>query len=121
LLNRWLSHVESISDTEEEMIHICEPEVGRHLSDEEEVRSDKDLINCQERKDGFSYSQVGNEMISLEDIIYCQEDSSGNSYYQVGNDMRLAEDLKNFQVGRNGLSSCQVGNRKRSVEGLMYC
>jgi hypothetical protein len=103
------------------VVHICEPEIGRNLSDEEEVRSDEDLINCQERRDGFSYCQVGNEMRSLEDLIDCQEDSSGNSYFQVGNDMRLAEDFINFQVGRNGLSSCQVGNRKRSVEGLIYC
>jgi hypothetical protein len=26
LLKRWLRHAENLSDTEEEMIHICEPE-----------------------------------------------------------------------------------------------
>jgi hypothetical protein len=30
---------------EEEVVHICEPEAGRNLSDEEEVRSDKTLIS----------------------------------------------------------------------------
>jgi hypothetical protein len=59
-------------DIEEELIHICEPEIGRHLSDKEEVRSYKNLINRQERRDGFSYFQVGNEMRSLEDLIDCQ-------------------------------------------------
>jgi hypothetical protein len=42
------------------MIHICEPEIGRHLSDEEEVRSDEDLINCQVGRNGLSSCQVGN-------------------------------------------------------------
>jgi len=46
LLKRWLRHVENLSDTKEEMIHICEPEIRRHVSDEEEVRSNKDLIKC---------------------------------------------------------------------------
>jgi hypothetical protein len=36
------------------MVYICEPEIGRHLSDEEEVRSTEDLINCQEGRDEFS-------------------------------------------------------------------
>jgi hypothetical protein len=82
LLKRWMRYVKSLRD-EEEVVHICEPEVGRHLSDEEEMRSDKDFINCQESRDGFSYCQVGNEMRSLEDLIDCQEDISGNSYCQV--------------------------------------
>ena len=43
-LRRWLRELENLSDIEEELIHICELEIGRHLSDEEEVRSDKDLI-----------------------------------------------------------------------------
>jgi hypothetical protein len=80
LLKRWLMYVKNLIDTKEEVVYVCELEIGRHLSDEEEVRSDKDLINCQESRDGFSYCQVGNEMISLEDLIDCQEDSSENSY-----------------------------------------
>jgi hypothetical protein len=120
LLKRWLRYVESLK-YEEEVVHICEPEDGRNLSDEEEVRSDEDLINFQGSRDGFSYCQVGNEMRLLEDLIDCQEDSSGNSYFQVGNDMRLAEDFINCQVGRNGISICQVGNGKRSSGGIVYC
>jgi hypothetical protein len=78
-LESWLRHVENLSDIEEEQIHICEPETGRYLGDEE-GRSEEGLINYQESRDGFSYYQVGNEMRSLEDILDCQEDSSGNSY-----------------------------------------
>jgi hypothetical protein len=49
-LRRWLRHVETLSATEEEMVYICEPEVGRNLSDEEE-RSVEDLIDFQEGRD----------------------------------------------------------------------
>jgi hypothetical protein len=118
-LKKWLRYVESLRD-EEEMVHICEPETGKNLSDEEE-RSVSGLINCQEGRDEFSNCQVGNGMRSLEDLIDYQEDNNENSYFQVGNDMRLAEDLINCQVGRSELSSCQVGNGKRSTEGLTYC
>jgi hypothetical protein len=52
-LRRWLKQVETLSDTEEEMVYICEPEVGRNLSDEgsnfqngNEERSIEDLIEC---------------------------------------------------------------------------
>jgi len=38
--------MENLRDTEE-MAHICEPETGRNLSDEEEVRLIKNLINYQ--------------------------------------------------------------------------
>jgi hypothetical protein len=44
-LRRWMRELLNLNDIEEEQIHICEPEIGRHLSDEEEVRSDEDLIN----------------------------------------------------------------------------
>jgi hypothetical protein len=54
MVRRWLRHAENLSDTEEEQIHICEPEIGRHLSDEEEVRSDEDLINYQVGRNGLS-------------------------------------------------------------------
>jgi hypothetical protein len=72
VVRRWLRHAENLSDTEEEMVYICEPEVGRTLSDEE-GRSVKGLINFQEGRDEFSNFQVGNEMRSMEDIIDCQE------------------------------------------------
>ena len=45
LLRVRLRYVENLRETKE-LIHICELEIGRHLSDEEEVRSDKNLINC---------------------------------------------------------------------------
>jgi hypothetical protein len=120
-LRKWLRHIEDLIETEEEMVYICESNTGRHLSDEEEVRSDKYLTNYQESRDEFSNFQVGNEMISLEDLIECQKDNKENSYCQGVNDMRLAEDIINYQVGRNGLLSCQLGNGNRFGGGLVYC
>jgi hypothetical protein len=38
LLKRWLRYVKNLSDIEEEVVYVCEPEIGRHLSDGEEVR-----------------------------------------------------------------------------------
>jgi hypothetical protein len=90
-LRRWLRHVESLRETEE-VVHICEPKVGKTHSDEEEKRS-KDLMNCQERSDENSYCLVGNEMRSIEDLIGLEEDSYGNSYCQVDNEMGSMEDL----------------------------
>jgi hypothetical protein len=52
--------IENFSDREEELIHICELEIGKNLSDEEEKRSDEDLINYQVDKNGISSCQVGN-------------------------------------------------------------
>jgi hypothetical protein len=48
---------EDLSDTEEKAIHICEPEIGRNLSDDEEKRSVRDLINCQEGRRELSSCQ----------------------------------------------------------------
>jgi hypothetical protein len=45
-VRKWLRHAENLSDTEEKVIHICEPDIGRNLSDDEEKRSVKDLIKC---------------------------------------------------------------------------
>jgi hypothetical protein len=72
LLKIWLMHDEDLNAPEEEMVHVCEPEAGRNLSDIEEERSLEDLMNCQGGIDEFSNFQVGNEMGSLEDLIYCQ-------------------------------------------------
>jgi hypothetical protein len=47
LLKMWLRHAESLID-EEEMVQVCEPEAGRNLSDEDELRSLEDLRDCQE-------------------------------------------------------------------------
>jgi hypothetical protein len=71
-LRRWLSELENLNDIEEECIHICEPKIGRHLSDEEEVRLDKDLINCQVGINGLSSFQVGNRERSSGGIVCCQ-------------------------------------------------
>jgi hypothetical protein len=78
-LIKWSRYVESLRPTKE-MVHVCELEAGRNLSDNEEERSFLGLINCQEGKDEFSNYQVGNEMRSFEDLINCQEESHGNSY-----------------------------------------
>jgi hypothetical protein len=108
-LRRWLRHAENLSDTEEEVVYICEQEIGRHLSDEEEVRSDEDLINC----------QVGNGRISVEGLIYCQGSSAESSNCQVGNEMRSI-DLIDCQVGKNEVPNCQVhkGKEMRLFESL---
>jgi hypothetical protein len=46
MLKRWLRHAKNLSDTEEEVVHICEPETGKGLSDDEDMRSLGDLIDC---------------------------------------------------------------------------
>jgi hypothetical protein len=125
LLKGWLRYVESLRD-EEEMVHVCEPEAGRNLSDDEEERSLEDLVNCQVGRDELSSCQVGNRKRSNEDLVNCQEGSEESSDYQEGNEMRSLEDLigcqgssgesSNFQVGNEmgslDLIVCQVGNRK---------
>jgi hypothetical protein len=73
------------SDDEEEMVQVCEPEAGRNLSDEDELRSLEDLRDCQEGRTKISNCQVGNEMRSLRDLIDCQEDSREISCCQEGN------------------------------------
>jgi hypothetical protein len=107
-LRKWLRHVETLSDTEEELIHICEPETGRNLSDEEEKRSVEDLINCQGGRSELSSFQVGNERRSVDGLIDFQEGSDGSSSFQVGNGERSG-DLIDCQVGREKIPSCQVG------------
>jgi hypothetical protein len=62
------------------VVHICEPEIGRHLSDEEEVRSDEDLINCQEGRNGLSSFQVGNGKRSVEGLVYSRGAVMKNSH-----------------------------------------
>jgi hypothetical protein len=86
MLRTWARHAKNISNTGRKVIHICEPEVGESLSDEE-GRSITRLINCQEGINEFSNFQVGNDMRSSEDLLVCQEDSNENSYFQVGNEM----------------------------------
>jgi hypothetical protein len=59
-LKRWLRKVENLSDIEEEMVHIYEPEDRECLSEEEE-RSTIDLANFQE----------GNKKRSIGDLADC--------------------------------------------------
>jgi hypothetical protein len=93
-----LRHVENLSATEEEVVYICEPEVGRNINDEEE-RSDEYLIDFQEGRDEISYCQVGNKKRSTEDLVDCQEGRSESSNFQVGKvkKMRLSESLRNSE------------------------
>jgi hypothetical protein len=84
-LRKWLRHAETLSDIEEELIHICEPETGRNLSDEEEKRSVEDLINYQGGISELSSFQVGNERRSMDVLIEFQEGSDGSSSFQAGN------------------------------------
>jgi hypothetical protein len=83
----------------------------KNLSDEEEVRSDEDLINCQVGRNGISSCQVGNGKRSVEGLIYCQRSSDESSNFQVGNEMGSI-DLIDCQVGRREVPNCQVGRGK---------
>jgi hypothetical protein len=98
-LGRWLRYVEDLRDTEE-VIHICEPEAGRNLSDEEESRLDGDLIDFQVGRSELSSFQVGNEKRPDEGLVYCQGSSEESLYCQVGNDMGSLEDLIDCLEGR---------------------
>jgi hypothetical protein len=51
---------------------MCEPEAGRNLSDDEEERSRRDLIDCQVGRYGLSNCQVGNRKRSSEDLVCFQ-------------------------------------------------
>jgi hypothetical protein len=99
LLRRWSRYMKSLRATEE-MVHACEPEAGRNLSDDEEERSLEDLVNCQGGSEESSICKEGNEMGSLDDLRDCQVSSKELLDCQVGNVMRSLEDLIEFQVGR---------------------
>jgi hypothetical protein len=53
VVEMWLRYVEILRG-EEEMVHICEPEAGKSLSDDEQKRSEKGLRNCQVRSEELS-------------------------------------------------------------------
>jgi hypothetical protein len=121
LLRRWLRYVKSLRATEE-MVHACEPEAGRNLSDDEEERSSRDLIDCQVGRDGLSNCQVGNRKRSSEGLVYCQEGGAESSNCQEGTEMG-STDLIDCQVGRGRGETpyCQVGKgeQMRPCESLM--
>jgi hypothetical protein len=60
LLKEWLRYVEDLR-VEEEVVHVCEPEAGRNISDDEEKRSLEDLRDCQAGSEEFPIFQVGRE------------------------------------------------------------
>jgi hypothetical protein len=79
-----LRHVRSLSDREG-VVHTCEPETGRNLSDiEDEKRSLEGIKDCQASSEENSDFQMGNEMRSLEDLVDCQEGSTEIPDFQVG-------------------------------------
>jgi hypothetical protein len=61
VVERWLRHAENLNRPEEEMVQVCEPEAGRNLSDEDDMRSLEDLKDCQESRGEISNCQEGNE------------------------------------------------------------
>jgi hypothetical protein len=69
MMRRWLRHTRNLSELEEEPIHISEPKTKRNINDEEENRSDKDLVNSQVGENGLSSFQVGNGKRSMEGIV----------------------------------------------------
>jgi hypothetical protein len=64
---------------------------------------------------------VGKELRSLRDLRDCQEDSQGISHCQLGNEMRSLRDLEDCQEGSGSISDCQVGRDENSrlSESLM--
>jgi hypothetical protein len=78
-MKRWLRHTQNLNDTKEELNHIYEPKTGRNLNDEEEKRSDEDLINCQVGGNGLSSFQVGNGKRPGGGLEYCQGSSAEGS------------------------------------------
>jgi hypothetical protein len=113
LLRGWLRHVESLR-SEEEVVHICEPEAGKSLSDGEEERSSRDLRNCQVGGEELSSFQVGNEMGSLEDLIDCQEGRTEIPNFQVGkgSEMRLVDNLMNSEVSSYQQGELMEGDQR---------
>ena len=113
MLRRWLRHTENLSDTEEELIHICEPETRRNLGDEEKERSDEDLINYQVGGNGLPSCQVGNGKRPGGGLEYYQRISVESSYCQMGNEMGSI-DLIDCQVCNEKFPNCQVGRGKET-------
>jgi hypothetical protein len=61
LLRVWLRYVETLR-SEEEMVHICELETGKTLSDDEHKRSEKGLRNFQVSSEELAGCLEGNDM-----------------------------------------------------------
>jgi hypothetical protein len=122
LLKEWLRYVENLKATEEELVQICEPEIGEILGEENGLGSSDDLKNCQEgREVEIPIFQEGNRLRSLRDLTDCQEDSEGILHCQLGSERRSLRHLEDCQEGSGSISDCQVGRDEHSrlSEGLM--
>jgi hypothetical protein len=88
MLRSWLTHIESLGDTEEDIVYVCELGDGESLSEEEEKISFEDL----------AYFYEGNEKILVKDLVECQEEKKINLDFQVGKEkeMRLTESIGNL-------------------------
>jgi hypothetical protein len=74
LLRRWLRYAENLKATEEEeMVYICEPEIGDILGAKNDQRSLRALIDCQEGSVRSPNGQMGKgiEMRSDDDLKHC--------------------------------------------------
>jgi hypothetical protein len=103
-----LRHAENL-DGHEEMIQVCEPEIGRDLGEENKMGSAEDIKDCQESREENPDFQVGKELRSAEDLTDCQENSQGVSHCQLGNDMRSLRDLEDCHGGSRSIPYCQEG------------
>jgi hypothetical protein len=65
-----LRHTENL-DGPDEMVHICEPETGRILGEENGMGSNEYLKNCREGREEIPNFQVGKELRSAEDLTDC--------------------------------------------------
>jgi len=95
LLRMWPRYVERLRG-EEDMVHICEPETGKSLSDDGEKRSEKGLRNGQVSSEELSGFLEGNEKRSMVYLKDWQVSSEESSYFHVGNEMGSLEDLIDF-------------------------
>jgi hypothetical protein len=105
LLRRWLRYAENLRPIEgEEMVYICEPEIGDILNDKNDQRSLWDLIDCQEGSGEFPYGQMGKgtELGSSVDLKNCQEGREVEiPVFHEGNELRSVEDLKDLVIFQN--------------------
>jgi hypothetical protein len=88
-----------------------------NLSDEEEKRSVRDLMSCQEGRSENSNWQVGNEERSVEDLINCQEGRGEIPDFQVGkgNEMRLSKSIRSSEMS-SGQQGVLAMRRRRGQE-----
>jgi hypothetical protein len=112
LLKGWLRHTKNL-DRLEEMVQICEPEIGRILGEENKMGSVEDLKNCQEGREEIPYCQVGKDehsrlseslvesnVSSIQqgvlmkmgsvDLIVCQGSSREIPYCHMGRDEQVS-------------------------------